>query len=748
MTPTDTSELDQALQALWALGKDPDPDAVQRALARVAASLEGSASLQIQTAREMAMRALKGKISAPAKFVDAALNGVTVAPHTDSAGDDGEGESSPYRITEAGLIYIKSTSEGLVPVPLTNFTARIVGEVRRDDGVETERSFEIAAHHRGREHRFEVGSAEFPTMRWVTEQLGATAIVNAGRGTRDHARAAIQHLSDDVETRTVFTHLGWRKIDDRWCYLHADGGIGQVGQLPAMGVDLPGQLTPFTLPQPPDSEDLRTAVEASLRTLELLPEEITLPLLCAVFRAPLGATDFSLHVAGQTGEGKSELAALAQQHFGAGLDARHLPGSWSSTGNSLEVLAFAAKDALLVVDDFAPDGTRYDVQRLHREAARLLRAQGNRSGRGRLRPDGTLRPVKAPRGLVLSTGEDIPRNHSIRARMLVLEIPKGELDWELLTACQQDAAAGLYARAMAAYLRWLAEHYEAFQQSKPGRIAELRSQAATSAVHRRTPSIVAELALGLEQFLAFARASEALSREETEALWSRGWDALGRAVEEQAGHLGAQDQVSRFLELLRSAIASGRAHVASGDGNRPKSPEVWGWRRRGESAGKARDEWQAHGERVGWLRDDDLYLEPDAAYKAAEGMAMDDGLSITPRTLWKRMSERGLLASQDSTRKTLRIRVTLAGARRTVLHLKGSTLLSRELAQPDQAPPKPRVSGVCGWAGSDDPAREPDQRTCPGGSTESAPSDAPGQVGQVGQLPRAGEVETDEWGEI
>jgi hypothetical protein len=46
-----------------------------------------------------------------------------------------------------------------------------------------------------------------------------------------------------------------------------------------------------------------------------------------------------------TGRFKSEAAALAQQHFGAGLDARHLPANWSSTGNALEALAFTAKDA-------------------------------------------------------------------------------------------------------------------------------------------------------------------------------------------------------------------------------------------------------------------------------------------------------------------------------------------------------------------------------------------------------------------
>ena len=64
---------------------------------------------------------------------------------------------------------------------------------------------------------------------------------------------------------------------------------------------------------------------------------------------------------GATGVFKTELSALAVQHYGAGLDARHLPGSWRSTANATEALAFAAKDALLVVDDFAPAGDSYQV---------------------------------------------------------------------------------------------------------------------------------------------------------------------------------------------------------------------------------------------------------------------------------------------------------------------------------------------------------------------------------------------------
>jgi hypothetical protein len=84
----------------------------------------------------------------------------------------------------------------------------------------------------------------------------------------------------------------------------------------------------------------------------------------------------------------------------------------------------------MVLDDFAPTGSSYDVQRWHKKADRVLRAKGNASGRQRMRPDTTLRPEKPPRALILSTGEDVPRGQSLRARMLVLGLGPGQLDWQ------------------------------------------------------------------------------------------------------------------------------------------------------------------------------------------------------------------------------------------------------------------------------------------------------------------------------
>src|SRR5262249_33477265 len=152
---------------------------------------------------------------------------------------------------------------------------------------------------------------------------------------------------------------------------------------------------------------------------------------------------------------------------------------------------------------FAP--TPGDAQRLHTKADRVLRAQGNNSGRQRMRSDGTLRPERPPRGLILSTGEDIPQGKSLKARIFIIEIEPGSIDKDRLTLCQRDAREGLYAQAMAAFLKWLAPQYEAVLNSLQVGREKYRSELSEGCQHLRTPEIVADLAMGLDQLLLFAQ---------------------------------------------------------------------------------------------------------------------------------------------------------------------------------------------------------------------------------------------------
>jgi hypothetical protein len=593
----------------------------------------------------------------------------------------GEGGGAPPYFEEHGYTYRNVlTRDGPVPVALSNFTARIIEEVEHDDGAEKTRflAVEGTLADGSTLPRDEVAAADFARMDWVVPTWGTRAVVYAGMGTRDHLRTALQLLSGAVPRRTVFRHTGWRRIEENWVYLHAGGAIGADGLDADVPVLLPDALSEFRLPAPSEGPALAAAIRASLGLLRLGPDHLTFPLLAVVYRAVLGDTDFSKHLVGPTGSYKTEAATLAEQHFGAGMDARHLPANWSSTGNALEALAFTAKDALLVVDDFCPTGSAADVQRYHREADRLLRGQGNRAGRQRMRADATLRPAKPPRGLVLSTGEDTPRGQSLRARLLVEEISLGDFGPPppapnpILTALQQDAAAGKFAAALSGYVRWLAPQYDAIRGRMRAELADLRDRARADGQHARTPGIVADLALSLRYLLDFARAAGAISEEERADLWERGWAALAEAGAAQAAQIATAEPAGLFVRLLVAAVASGRAHLADPQGNAPDEPERWGWRPRQIGMGEhATIELQPQGRRIGWIDDGNVYLEPDASYAEAQRLAQEEGdsLPVTSYTLRRRLNEKKLLDSTETARGKLTIRRTFQGARFEVLHI-------------------------------------------------------------------------------
>lgn len=170
--------------------------------------------------------------------------------------DFAHGGDIPYELTSDGIVHHTFTRSGdRIQKALTNFGARIVTNIEADDGVETKHSLEIEAVVKGRTQQFTVPSSEFASMNWVNEKLGAEAIVAAGAGAKDHARAAIQYLSDDIHHCRVFTHTGWRHIGDELLYLHADGAIGCDGRCDSVNVKLPQGLAAFRLPKPPTGEN-------------------------------------------------------------------------------------------------------------------------------------------------------------------------------------------------------------------------------------------------------------------------------------------------------------------------------------------------------------------------------------------------------------------------------------------------------------------------------------------------------------
>jgi hypothetical protein len=605
---------------------------------------------------------------------------------------DGDHARHPYRAAETGIWWLKPGKDGGRPVPvrLTNFQARIVRDVVEDDGLETRHLFEVEGRLPGRDPRRQsVAAGQFAPLNWVLELLGAEAIIETGQSIKDRARVAIQYLSQgDIEVAHVYTHTGWHRLPGgEHVYLHAGGAIGSAGAVDGLEVAPPSSLRRYRLLAPPAGASEREAVRASLGIADpaMAPDRLTIPVLAAAYRAPLGPVDMSLLLIGESGLGKSELAALAQQHYGPEMERVNLPTSFRGSANFNLGLMFAAKDALLVVDEFKPSGSRVERQRLHADADRLLTAQGNLSGRGRANADGSPRAVQDPRGLLLVTGEEVPEGYSARARALILELSVGDVEGlgirpgqpgyreqqPRLSRLQQMGRDGLYAQAMAGYIRWLAGHVETLPDWVREQVAEQRNALRTD--HARTRANVAQLLVGFACFLQYAAAIDALTAAEAEAWYGRAHEALMDAAARQDGHHGQARPEQRFLELLASAIASGRAHVAGHDGLAPDNAEAWGWRPRLIGTGQnVESRLEPMGARVGWLNlPEGLFVDRAAAVRAASEMDAENGIGVSAETLAKRLHQAGHLASISSEKEgRLTVRRRLEGANRRVLHLR------------------------------------------------------------------------------
>jgi hypothetical protein len=215
---------------------------------------------------------------------------------------------------------------------------------------------------------------------------------------------------------------------------------------------------------------LREAIKCSVDLLVLASGGQMMPLLAATFLAPLSELlgahrpDFVLALQGPTGAQKTELAALAQSHFGP-CDRLHLPASFRDTPSTIEKVLFEAKDVVVVVDDLHPANNPAEANRMNEIYAALMRGVGNGRMRGRMRCDMTARPDYPPRAMAIATVERSIDGHSNASRQLPVSLPLGAVDLDRLTVAQ--AARPLYQHVMAAYVQHLAGQFDSLRETLP-----------------------------------------------------------------------------------------------------------------------------------------------------------------------------------------------------------------------------------------------------------------------------------------
>ena len=478
-----------------------------------------------------------------------------------------------YFVKDNCLFEIGNNKQGSYTKKLCNFVPGATREIMKDDGISFERYVQLGGvHQSGRQlPEITIPAEDVEGLSWIIKYWGMDCILEPGLKTKASVWNAIQSTALDMERITVFATTGWRHVDGNWRYLLP--GDEQYT------VELPGKMHGYGMERSYNRLDIQTA--ASLLWQAVAPEEIMLPLLSFTFLSPLNhflkaagcEPKFVLLLSGKTGSRKSTLAALMLSFFGK-FTASELPLSFRDTANSILLNAFSLKDVLTCIDDLHPS-SRMEEPKMNGTAQAIMRAYGDRTGKGRLRADSTPMESRPPQGNAIITAEFAPDiGESGTARYFALELKEKDVDLETLTAFQQEADDGTLQRCMFAYTEWIRENFlfseEAEQKFKSclrSRFIFHRDHFREGGIpcHGRVPETVAQLEIGMEFFLRFLHEWGGFSEEWFHGIFERFQSILTRLARSQSDSIDEDKPTHVFIRKLYALLASGKGSVVSKD---------------------------------------------------------------------------------------------------------------------------------------------------------------------------------------
>lgn len=528
------------------------------------------------------------------------------------------------------------------PMELANFVARPTKEVIRDDGESVELTYRIeGVLHGGKPlESVDVKLSDFLSMKWATENWGIEVSFKPGFTKKDLCRDAIQNMAKGIQKHHVFTHVGWRKLQSgKWVYLHANGCIGKDN----ISIDIEKELQKYVLPDFGTIQDAKLAAKASLQLLKLAPYHITIPLLSLVYLSPLVEAfsrvniepNFVVWLHGTTGSRKTTIGQLFLAHFGQ-FSSKTPPASFKDTANNIERKAFSTKDTLLLIDDYHPEASRYEANKMATIAQRVLRMYGDRIGRGRLKSTTEYQKTYAPRGMALVTGEDVPTGESTVARFFEAEITRDDVDLKLLTKFQNQSP--LLAEAMVGYIQWLAPKMNELPALLKESFKENRSYFLEHAAHGRLSESAAWLLTAFDQMLSY-QCDMGVIPEATADKWlEKARTVLLEGIVKQNKLVQQEKPEEVFIKVVQLLLESGKAHVQP----------------IGATSSSVNHIDIAKGTQIGWYDDSKYYLLPSVSFSMVQKHLLSQGenFAVTEQTLWKHLEQANMIdVEKDSNGK-------------------------------------------------------------------------------------------------
>ncbi len=442
---------------------------------------------------------------------------------------------------------------------------------------------------------------------------------------------------ESVKEKIIHQHTGFIEQNGNKVFLYQGGSIGENANT---DVEIETDLTDYNIQNycfTNKEFELKECLETVYSLLELAELKIMLPLIAITYLSPMFSIlqeegiliNFVLMLVGKTGSYKSAISALMLSHFG-NFELNTLPLSFRATFAGIEKVAFAAKDVLLVVDDYKPETTETSQETIMEG---IMGLWGDRNNRIKMNAKGGLHRKYAPRGLGLVTGERPPKfSQSRLARAITIYTQEGSIKFEKLKEIHNKKEQ--LAFAMKEYINWIISDEENIRV-KAKELQETYSMNVSEFKHPRIKQNIIVIMIGFTFWLDFLVKHSIIDSNKKDELIKQAYKELEVVGRNQENDVEDEDPVKVFFKTISQLEIAGKVYLTDYE------------------TGLAID--VASGTHIGYIdnKNNQYYLIADTVYKEVE-KACIGRFTATPKQLWKSLLDEGYITTDKENRKVIR----------------------------------------------------------------------------------------------
>jgi hypothetical protein len=386
-----------------------------------------------------------------------------------------------------GCLYIRRSNKVEL---LSNFTLEFEKKIIEDDGQNRKYKYRMKCILAGSKETttMDVTNNDLMSDKWISKKLDIRYIVTNYKIFKRY----ISSIAKNINIQTEFTHCGWRKIGNKYVYLHGYGAIGSRHPSLKSSTDKNLEIDP----QLSDIDSLNSALSMLNISTDLSK---TLPLFLYTHLAVMKALfieagaepKFVLWIHGKTGSFKTTISKLFFNIFNRSKS--YLTGSFKDTNTAIEIKGFEHKDCIFLIDDFYPEESSSQKEKMKHIASDILRYYGDGICKSRSTP--TLQKnIEFPqRGLAAITGEDTFGSASDVARYIGIEVQPGDYNANLLSLHQRTPLN--FSTHMYYFIEWVADNFESIVYTIKSSFPKYRDEFIKEFSHKRFCEAMATFAL-------------------------------------------------------------------------------------------------------------------------------------------------------------------------------------------------------------------------------------------------------------